>query len=137
MDEMRKHIIQADETWITIERINGGKPFVGESPFFGNSYKVEDILDEFSDGVQSIYRLNTLTMVSEDITEEVARHWLYRADNQEFGLEDEDTFPAYVRNSKAWACWKDADELAALPVKADFRGEVPALRSALVHGARI
>jgi len=104
---MRKHIIEATETYITLEQFADGKPFFGESPFHGRSYKVEHILDEFGDQVQRIFRLTPETMVSEDITEEVARHWLYRADNQEFGLDDERLFPAYVRDSRAWACWSE------------------------------
>jgi hypothetical protein len=103
---MRKHIIEATETYITLEQFADGKPFFGESPFHGRSYKVEHILDEFGDQVQRIFRLTPETMASEDITEEVACHWLYRADNQEFGLDDEDTFPAYVRNSIAWVWWR-------------------------------
>jgi hypothetical protein len=114
---MRKNIIEATETYITLEQLPGGKPFLGESPFFGRSYKADHILDEFGDAVQRIFRVNTETMTNEDITEEVARHWIYRADNVEFGLEDERKFPAYVRNSHAWACWKD-DEKASAPVPA-------------------
>jgi len=133
---MRKHIIETNETYFAIERINGGKPFITESPFFGTAYKVDHILDEFAEGVQSIFRINTETMKSEDITEEVAQQWLFRADNTEFGLEDDRLFPAYVRDSRAWACWKD-DVAASAPVPV-FRprpGLIPLIR--LNSGERV
>ncbi|MDK4720094.1 hypothetical protein PH552_12140 [Rhizobium sp. CNPSo 3968] len=105
---MRKFMIEANETLITVQTIRGGKPFFGESPFFGKTMTTSHVLEEMTDDVTRIYRLNIETMgAPEDITEEVARQYIYRADAENFDFADSHVFPAFVLNSRAWALWND------------------------------
>lgn len=133
----RRNIIEANETFlaVTTGRRYADKRWITETPFFG-ALDIADLLNELTDDdIIMIRRLNVETWVSEDITEEVARQYLYAMDEKE-GIElgDERDFPAYVRNSRAWALWKDDIE-ASRPVEdADtfnaMRREIPALTTA-------
>lgn len=138
---IRKCIIEADETiFALVEHYapvsNKSRRYALETSYFGRAFTVSDLLDELTnDDIVEIRRLNVETWVSEDITEEVARQYLYAMDDKE-GIElgDERDFPAYVRNSRAWALWKDDIE-ASRPVEdADtfnaMRREIPALTTA-------
>ncbi|CAD7023286.1 hypothetical protein REJC140_00155 [Pseudorhizobium endolithicum] len=121
----RKHIIEANETVLCLSKWNspiwGPRSVIAETPAMGRPLTVCDLLDELTDDdTVTIRRLNVETWSApEDITEEVARHYLYVMDERE-GVElgDEDRFPAYVRNSRAWALWKD-DLEASAPVHRD------------------
>ncbi|KKX25330.1 hypothetical protein [Rhizobium sp. LC145] len=120
--ENRKHPIEANETLVAVvcsARIQ--RKYLTESAFFGKAMKIADVLDELSDDeIVTVLRVNTETWAAEDITEYCARQYLYDRDGRGLGVEldDEDGFPAFVRNSKEWALWKD-DLEAAAPVQPD------------------
>jgi hypothetical protein len=121
----RKHIIQANETVLCLSKWNspiwGPRSIVAETPALGRAMTVADLLDELTDDdIVTIRRINVETWSApEDITEEVARQYLYAMDeNEGVELVDEDRFPAYVKNSRAWALWKD-DLEASAPAKPD------------------
>lgn len=102
----RSHFIEATETLLVTEEL-GGRRYFAESPFFGREMCTDAVLDELSDYAVQIRRVNVETLVGEDITELCARQYLFRRDHDEDLTEDdEDTFPAYVRNSAEWARWK-------------------------------
>jgi hypothetical protein len=118
---VRKNIIEANETIVTpVQSARTGQRYILERPIFGEALSVARILDELADDeITAVLRLNTDTWTSEDITEEVARKFLYDMDEREgVELDDENRFPAYVRNSRAWALWKD-DIQASAPVSID------------------
>jgi len=106
---MNRKIITEDETLLMFDTTRFGNQYVGESTSFGKSYTVDMLLDEPGDSCFRILILNTKTLKSTDATEWFAQEWLKRADGQPDGIEldDEDRFPTYVRNSKAWALWRD------------------------------
>lgn len=139
---MRKFMIEANETLLTIEKIGGGKPFMGESPFFGKTMTVDHVLEELGDHVQRVFRINTDTLAApEDITEAVAREYLFRADNDEFGIE-EDKLPPYVLNSSEWKSWQVGAEPAPFGVNSAHRlalalGTMDAQSQGLVRGASL
>lgn len=112
----RKFLIEADETYISRDTsVRLGKSFLSESPYLGNEYLADDLIEEFDDTVTAIYRVNTVTMAVDPITEAIAQAWIFDRDNREFGLEDEGKFPAYVRDSMAWKRWND-DVAAMAPI---------------------
>jgi hypothetical protein len=121
----RKHIIQANETVLCLSQWNspiwGPRSVVTETPALGRPLTIADLLEELTDDdIITIRRLNLQTWSApEDITEEVARQYLYAMDERE-GIElgGEDCFPKYVRNSRAWALWKD-DLEASAPIQPD------------------
>jgi len=119
--ENRKHPIEANETLVAVvcsARIK--RQYLRESSFFGKSMSIAEVLDELADDeIVTVLRVDTETWKSEDITEFCARQYLYDLDSRMgVELDDEDTFPAYVKNSKAWALWKD-DLEAAAPARPD------------------
>ncbi|AXV15082.1 hypothetical protein CYG48_04835 [Neorhizobium sp. SOG26] len=119
----RKHPIEANETLVAVvcsARIQ--RQYIRNSEFFGQTLTVAQMLDHLADDeIVTVLRVSTDTWAHEDITEYAARQYLYDRDEREgFGLSDEPTFPAYVRNSKAWALWKDDLEASApLRITAD------------------
>ena len=121
----RKHIVEANETVLCLSKwtspIWGPRSVITETPAMGRPLTVSDLLDELTDDdTVTIRRLNVETWSApEDITEEVARHYLYAMDERKgVELDDEDRFPAYVRNSRAWSLFKD-DLEASAPVEPD------------------
>lgn len=116
----RKFLIEADETYLSRDMsLRLKKSFFNGSGFFGTTYQASDLTEEFGDDVTAIFRINTETMAKpEDITEDIAQAWILDRDSREFGLDDEDKFPAYVRNSRAWKVWNH-DALMMRPVEAD------------------
>ena len=65
------------------------------------------------------WQVNAETWVSEDVTELCAHKFLYaRDESMGVELDDEYCFPSYVRNSRAWALWKD-DLEASAPIRPD------------------
>ncbi|MQY48227.1 hypothetical protein GAO09_19520 [Rhizobiales bacterium RZME27] len=112
----RTHTIQADETLIAVVCSQTIKrSYVRESSFFGKSMTPAEILDELADDeIVAVRRLNVETWVSEDITEECARLWLYaREEKMGVELNDAPDFPAFVTGSRAWKLWKDDLEAEA------------------------
>lgn len=125
----RKNIIEANETIVTpVQSARTGQRYVLERPIFGEAFSVSRLLEELADDeITAVLRLNTETWVSEDITEQVAREFIYELDDAGKLKLDGDTtaddlsdrFPAYVRNSRSWALWKD-DLIAEQPVGRDY-----------------
>ena len=113
----RKFMIEANETLISLTtgKHFKNKQWFRETPFLNAALTDAEVLEELRDDeIISIRRLNTDTWASEDITEEVARKYLFAMDERcGIELDDEDRFPAYVRSSKAWALWKDDLEAEA------------------------
>jgi len=112
---MNRNIISEEEALLMFDTTRFGNQYVGESTSLGKSYTIDMLLDEPGDSCFRILILNTKTLKSTDVTEWFASEWLKRADAQPEGIEieDEDRFPAYVRNSKAWARWRDDLEAEA------------------------
>jgi hypothetical protein len=117
----RKHLIEAHEALLTVTTTSDqAKQYIRETDFLGKTMTDADVLDELADDdIIHVRRMNIQTWQSEDITELCARKFLYAMDERE-GVElgDEERFPAYVKNSKAWALWKD-DLEASAPVLPD------------------
>ena len=112
---MTRNIISEDETLLMFDVTRFGNQYVGESTSLGKSYTIDMLLDEPGDNCFRILILNTKTLKSTDVTEWFATEWLKRADADPSGIEveDEESFPAYVRNSSAWARWRDDLEAEA------------------------
>jgi hypothetical protein len=124
MEDTRKFPIQANETLVAVvcsARIK--RQYLRESSFFGKDMPISEVLDELADDeIVTVLRVDTTTWKSEDITEYCARQYLYDRDGSGLGVEldDEDSFPAYVRNSITWSNWKDdlESQLPVVPSKA-------------------
>jgi hypothetical protein len=119
--DTRKHLIEAHEALLSVTTTRDQvKRYIRETDFLGKSMTDADVLDELSDDdIIHVRRMDVQTWQSEDITELCARKFLYAMDEREgIELDDEDRFPAYVRNSTAWALWKD-DLEASAPVQID------------------
>ena len=124
----RKHLIEAHEVLLSVTTTRDqAKQYLRETDFFGKTMTDADVLDGLrDDDIIHVRRLDLQTWLSEDITEICARKYLYAMDEREgIELDDEDRFPAYVKNSKAWARWKD-DLEAERPVR-------PTVYSTLSH----
>jgi hypothetical protein len=107
MREMpRNLVIDSNHTLIARDNLRG-KEYLRDSTFFGRELTMEDVIDEVGDDASVIYRLDVSSMSAEDITEQVALAWIQEKDDQEFGLDDERTFPLYVRDSDAWKRWNN------------------------------
>lgn len=123
--ENRKHPIEANETLVAVvcsARIK--RQYLRESSFFGKSMSIAEVLDELADDeIVTVLRVDTETWKHEDITEYCARQYLYDQDSRSgVDLEDEESFPVYVRNSKAWANWKhDLEMQKPITMDADRR----------------
>lgn len=125
MASTRKNMIEADEALIVIDAYEGKRIF-RETTFFGEFGGFDFVRDFLSDRTVEIRRINTMTWEkAEDITEECARAWLIDddADDENYVVYPDDDgdfdhcekhMPSYVKNSKAWAQWKD-----------DIRAETP------------
>lgn len=90
-----------------------------------------EIVDERA--ICCVLKFEAVSARPTDITEYCARQYLYARDRMGVGIkpQDEHDFPLYVRNSIAWSLWKDDLEAEAAVI--GFRGEPPALSSALEH----
>lgn len=106
MAQQREYLIEADEALVTIDRINGGKPFISESPYIGKERDMGDVLDEVEYATR-VLRMNVATLAVEDITEQVAQAWLFQTD-AEFG--DTDKAPLFVLTSEAYRVWNATPE---------------------------
>ncbi|MBO9099473.1 MULTISPECIES: hypothetical protein [unclassified Rhizobium] len=114
----RKFLIEANETYVSRDTARGDRSFLSESPYLGKTYQAADLTEEFDDTATAIFRVNLDAMTIEPITEDIAQAWILDRDNREGGLDDEDKFPAYVRDSLAWKVWNH-DALMMRPVEAD------------------
>lgn len=116
----RQHFIEAHETIIPVHYLPGTRAaFCHESPCFNRAMNALEALEQIDDDtVIQVLRMNTRTWQTENVTEEMAKVWLDDRESRfsEFSVKDEDTFPAFVKQSAAWALRKD-DLEAEAPVK--------------------
>ena len=117
----RKPFINEDETLLMLDVTPEGLRYIGESTNLGNSYSLDMLMDEPCDKCFRMIVLNTKTLKSTDVTELFAAAWIERRDEErEIEADDEVGFPDYVRNSMAWARFKDDLEASApLRITAD------------------
>lgn len=121
--EIRKFTVTAAETLIVVEKCKIGREYVAEGEFMGVDRGTHEVLDNLSDAAVRIIRvpadIGSGAVACEDITEQLAREYLYRMDDEEgVTLDDERRLPAYVVGSRAWSLWKD-DLEAMRPVGRD------------------
>lgn len=132
-----KIIIASNQTLLTVWRYGNQLLVAADSPIFGKEMTAKEVLDEVgdSDKIVRLIRLNTETLVGEDITEQMARTWLMSTDSEEFGIR-ECIMPKFVEDSRAWAVWQD-DIAAETPINREVFGHNSADRLERAYGARL
>lgn len=120
-----RNIIGRDEVLLMFGTTLSGQTYASYSTALGNEYTIDMLLDEPGDQCIRLIVLNTKTLRSSDVTELFARQWLRRLDADQHGIdpEDEHRFPAYVRDSREWAVWRD-----------DLRAEAKVYSATREHG---
>ena len=141
--DTHKPFITADEVLLMFEQTKTGMQYIGESTTLGRVYSLDMLLDEPGDSCFRIVKMNTITLASEEVTEQFAKAWLERHEDEQnsagFEVEesDERRFPVYVKCSSAWETMKDGIGMAVpLFVEPDHR-RYSAPSSEIVRGANV